>query len=316
MYGMALCAGIGGEQIGLSLVVPGYECICYVERDTSAARALVAGMEAKAISQAPIWDDIATFDPEPWRNRVDTVTASIPCQPFSTAGKRRHTADQRWLWHEVKRILAGTNAPVLFLENVPGFRARGLPIVLHSLMELGFDAQWGVLGAGGTDGVGAPHKRRRLFLLAYRRGDGLEILRQTHNEYWSNASRYISHRCNTEPELADSNSKPIRLESERDKREGGGIRKTERGDTEHVDTGKPMGVPVWPPGISSTDWASIPPGAQPAICSVAHGHVADGGLPRTEQIRLLGNAVVPVQAAMAWLYLCANALGGTEGGER
>ena len=83
-----------------------------------------------------------------------------------------------------------------------------------------------------------------------------------------------------------------------------------------MDTGKPMGVPIWPPGISSTDWASIPPGAQPAICSVAHGHVADGGLPRTEQIRLLGNAVVPVQAAMAWLYLCANALGGTEGGER
>jgi DNA (cytosine-5)-methyltransferase 1 len=166
---LALCAGAGGLELGVKLAVPGARCVGYVERDAFAAAVLVARMEDAALDSAPVWDDVADFDGRSWRGVVDCVAAGFPCQPFSAAGKRRGTADERWLWPDIARVLREVGPRWVFLENVPGLVRRGLADVLRDLAALGFDAEWGLLSAAA---VGAPHKRERLFLLAHaRRGD-------------------------------------------------------------------------------------------------------------------------------------------------
>ena len=83
-------------------------------------RSLSCGMADGSIHPAPIWSDIRTFDGKPWRGVVDCVAGGIPCQPFSVAGKRRGTADERHLWPDVLRIVRECGPSVVFIENVGG----------------------------------------------------------------------------------------------------------------------------------------------------------------------------------------------------
>ena len=105
LFGLSLCSGAGGIDLGLTLALPGYRTVGHVERETYAAATLVARMADAALDQAVIWDDIASFDGKPWRGAVDIVSAGYPCQPFSVAGKRRGADDPRHLWPQVARIL-------------------------------------------------------------------------------------------------------------------------------------------------------------------------------------------------------------------
>ena len=66
-----MCAGVGGLDLGLPIACPGYRTVGYVEREAYAAAALVARMADKALDQAPVWDDLTTFDGRPWRGVVD-----------------------------------------------------------------------------------------------------------------------------------------------------------------------------------------------------------------------------------------------------
>ncbi len=114
----------------------------------------------------PIWDDVRTFDGRPWRGRVDLISAGFPCQPFSVAGKQRASQDERNGWPDTIRIVREVGPVFVFLENVPGLLAGShgyFGTVLRELAEAGFDAEWCVLGA---DDCGAPHRRKRLWVLA------------------------------------------------------------------------------------------------------------------------------------------------------
>jgi len=99
--------------------------------------------------------------------RVDIICGGYPCQPFSFAGPRRGESDPRHLWPEYNRILGELRPRFAVLENVPGHLSMGFRRVLGDLAENGYDAIWFHLRASD---VGAPQRRERLFVVAYRNG--------------------------------------------------------------------------------------------------------------------------------------------------
>lgn len=165
---LELCAGYGGFSLALQDVA---QPICYIERDSYAASVLASHIKAGRLHDAPIWDDVDTFDGRPWRGLVDIVAGGIPCQPFSAAGKQLGVDDDRWLWPSIARLLAEVEPRYVFLENVPQLVRHGLPEVLADLARLGFDAEWGLLSAAA---VGAPHRRERFWLLGHAENDRLQ----------------------------------------------------------------------------------------------------------------------------------------------
>ncbi|MEL0436699.1 DNA cytosine methyltransferase [Phycobacter sp. K97] len=170
LFGLSLCSGAGGIDLGLTIALPGYRAVGHVERETYAAATLVARMEDAALDQAVVWDDVATFDGHPWRGAVDIITAGYPCQPFSVAGKRKGADDPRHLWPHVARIIGEVEPPFVFLENVAHHLRLGFPEVAAGLVSMGYKLAAGLFTAAE---VGAPHKRERLFILAIREGDEL-----------------------------------------------------------------------------------------------------------------------------------------------
>lgn len=172
---LSLCSGVGGLDLGVELACPGAHVVGYVERDAYAASVLLARMDDEAVEPAPVWcGDLAEPDWREWRGAVDIVTAGFPCQPWSCAGARKGTADERWIWDDIVGCIRDVGPRAVFLENVRGLvSGGGLDPVLGALADLGFDAEWGVLPASA---VGAPHERARVFILAYRRGERLEGL--------------------------------------------------------------------------------------------------------------------------------------------
>jgi DNA (cytosine-5)-methyltransferase 1 len=162
VHAISLCAGIGGIDLGLAAAIPGYTTALYVEREAFCAAVLAARMADGSLDEAPIWDDVTTFDARPWRG-IDIVTAGFPCPPFSLAGKRLGQKDPRHLWPHIARIIAECRPAVAFLENVPGLVSLGLRDVCADLRGMGYDVSAGIFSAAEC---GAPHVRKRLFIYA------------------------------------------------------------------------------------------------------------------------------------------------------
>jgi len=169
MNGLALCAGGGGLDLAMQVAVPGYRTVGYVEREAGAAASLVARMEDKTLDQAPIWDDLGTFDGKPWCGLVDLITSGDPCQPNSTAGKRQGEDDDRWLIDQVIRIIKEVRPSVVFRENVTGNIDGQLAALIPPLERLGYRLAAGIFAAAET---GASHQRERLFIMANRYDPG------------------------------------------------------------------------------------------------------------------------------------------------
>lgn len=166
---MALFSGVGRLERAAHLVLGArYRTVCHVERDAYAAAVLVARMEDKALGTAPIWDDVSTFDGFRWRGLVDIISGGFPCQDISDAGARKGIREGKrsGLWFQYARIIGEMGPRYAWVENVGALNRRGLDIVLGSLADLGFDAEWITLRASD---VGAAHGRKRLFILAHSR---------------------------------------------------------------------------------------------------------------------------------------------------
>ena len=163
MHELALFAGAGGGILGGHLL--GWRCVCAVEYDHYARSVLVARQNDGCLPPFPIWDDVRTFDGRPWRGRVDVVSGGFPCQDISAAGKGAGiTGARSGLWSEMARIVGEVQPRYVWVENSPLLVRRGLALVLSDLAALGFSARWGVVGA---HHAGAPHKRDRIWVLAY-----------------------------------------------------------------------------------------------------------------------------------------------------
>ena len=172
---LSICAGYGGLGMGVGIAVPGTRGVCYVEREAASIEILAARMQDGSMAEAPIWTDLCTFDGKPWRGVVDIITAGIPCQPWSLAGKQAGFEDERHLGEELIRVVGEVEPSLVFVENVRGFVRAGLPDLLGRLADLGFDAEWDMFSAAS---VGATHQRERLFMLAHRSGSRLQGIKQ------------------------------------------------------------------------------------------------------------------------------------------
>jgi len=163
----SLFSGIGGLELGLERAGLG-PVKWQVENDRYCNRILEKHWPA-----VKRYGDIRSVK---WRNveRVDLVCGGFPCQPVSNAGKKQGDKDERWLWPEFVRCLRTIRPGYAIVENVPGLFSiddgRIAGQVFGDLAVLGYDAQWGIVSASD---VGAPHLRKRIFILAYAKRLGL-----------------------------------------------------------------------------------------------------------------------------------------------
>ncbi len=158
---LSLFSGIGGLELGLErsggFTVAGQ---CEIE---PFARAVLA-------ERWPgVWrhDDVRTLTPELVAancGRIDAICGGFPCQDISTAGKGVGLDGERsGLWREYFRVVDALRPLWVIAENVPALRTRGADRVLGDLEGIGYSAQAVVVGA---DDIGAPHRRKRVFILA------------------------------------------------------------------------------------------------------------------------------------------------------
>jgi len=174
MNELSLFSGAGGGLLGTKLL--GWRNIGYVEHERYCQQIISQRIKDGILDEAPIFGDIDSFiesgAAKKYKGFVDVVTAGFPCQPFSVAGKQAGEDDPRNKWPQTIQCIRDIRPRYAFLENVPGLLNSGyFPEILGSLAEAGFDARWVVLGA---DDVGAPHRRKRLWILADSDSVGLE----------------------------------------------------------------------------------------------------------------------------------------------
>lgn len=285
--GISLCAGYAGLDLGLHIAEPHYRTVAFVEREAHAAATLVARMADQALDQAPVWDDLRSFDGRAFRGRVHLVSAGYPCQPFSYAGRRGGDEDPRHLWPQVARIVDEVQPEWVWCENVEGHLSLGFADVVRSLHELGYSTKAGLFTAREA---GAPHRRRRLFILAHANRIGRGLC----------AGSGIGERDD-----------PDRLAGAYPDGERGAIRVG--GGEPHVDSlvalpgsdgldGDGDVFPIFAPGPGELPaWERLlaeRPDAQPAILRDGHG-MAD----RMDRTRGAGNGVCSLAAARAWAVL-------------
>lgn len=157
---LSLFSGIGGLDLGLHWA--GFETVGWCEREPFCRRVMEHHWPG-------LWnhDDITTLDPDDavrGCGGIDLIAGGFPCQPVSTAGKRRGSADARWLWPDMARVIRGVRPAWVLAENVPGLRSLGADDVLGDLEAAGYACWAVVVGAGH---VGAAHQRQRVFVVAH-----------------------------------------------------------------------------------------------------------------------------------------------------
>ena len=190
-------AGCGGQALGWHRA--GAEHVGFIERDPFAARVL-----ARHFPGVPVLDDVLTINPDGWRGRVDVLTGGPPCQPASSAGQRKGTADERWLWGTFIDLAAAIEAPTVVAENPVGLfsvgNGDGFASILHAFGDHGYAVEWDTLAAGT---LGAPHRRERVFIVARRYGwrtwarDGQQSMFPGRPGAWPWAGRWEGGRLTT-----------------------------------------------------------------------------------------------------------------------
>ena len=197
---LSLCSGIGGADLAAKWA--GIQVVGQVEIDTFCTRVL-----QQHWPQVRRMRDIREVRGDEF-GEIDLLVGGFPCQPFSQAGKRKGRSDERNLWPEIRRILGKMHPRWFVGENVPGLLSvdagRVFGGIIADLDALGYDVAWAVYGA---HEIGAPHRRDRLFFVAYsgceqsqRRGSigELEAKKRSSSEkgpQWERVWNAAEHSC-------------------------------------------------------------------------------------------------------------------------
>jgi DNA (cytosine-5)-methyltransferase 1 len=280
---ISFCSGYGGIEKGLELEGFEHRVIAYVEIEAYAIANLVAKMESNQLDAAPIYTDLKTFPSEIFRDKVSLITGGYPCQPFSAAGSRQGEKDSRHLWPYIRRHIDAIRPIQCFFENVEGHISLGLSTVVSDLAEDNYRTTWGIFSA---EEVGAPHRRKRVYILGDSESRRLSrwtkdseregskgICERSEEDLWCEFER-------SSQALADSKSIGVqRLRTSRkQKSDSHGQQKLSVCQSERS---------------QNAQWSSEP----------RLGRVVDGCPDRVDRIRMLGNGVVPQTAAKAWRTL-------------
>jgi len=152
----SLCTGYGGLDLAVEAHFNAKTIWCS-EYDKHASKII-----EKRFPDIPNYGDLTKID---WAKvpAVDIITAGYPCQPFSQAGKRKGTEDERHLFPYILEGVRYLRPKFAIFENVRGHLTLGFDSVLRDLASIGYDAKWGVVRASE---VGAPHQRARLYIIA------------------------------------------------------------------------------------------------------------------------------------------------------
>jgi DNA (cytosine-5)-methyltransferase 1 len=283
MNELALFAGAGGGILGGKLL--GWRTVCAVEWEPYPASVLCARQNDGLLPPFPIWDDIQTFDGNPWRGIVDVVSGGFPCQDISVAGKGDGLDGERsGMWTHMARVVGEVRPRFVFVENSPMLVTRGLERVLGDFAQMGYDCKWTVMGAAD---IGAPHQRDRIWIVAHsrywRRWDKRTTERgQNPQGEWTTDPNQIGRPGEQPTSMAHAMFN--RLQGVRENRAAQGQTGLCRGEGSH------QVQDLW----GTADYWSI----EPAI-----PRVADGVAARVDRLKAIGNGQVPLCAATAWRIL-------------
>ena len=301
-----LCAGYGGLGLALELAGIETELAWYSEHDPSNSKQPAARIMAHHHPGVPNLGDLRDItDPPP----VDIVTAGFPCQPVSAAGQRAGVGDDRWLIRDVVAVWRRTGARWLILENVSGLRSandgEAFGQVIDSLAEVGASCEWAHLRASD---VGACHRRERWFCVVAD-ADGSTVGPEPVTVTGCSDTTLVRSNHTAAPH-ADS----LGLQSERSGRLPNG-HEEQRGDVDRRRSerfgGYAAAVERWERILGrqaptpTTGQGRLNPEFVEWMQGLPAGWVTGCGLTRAEQLTVLGNGVVPQQAAAAISLLTA-----------
>jgi len=305
----SLCSGYGG----LDMAVEAYYnaetvWMCDIDKYSS--------IVIKERWGLPNLGDLKTVD---WSalEPIDILTAGYPCQPFSTAGQRKGLEDERHIWPYIKEIISTLQPKRVILENVRGHLTLGFKEVLKDLTEIGYDAKWAIVRASD---VGAPHQRARLFVIAYPNSEGFQGSWNETNDASNGAitnSYSASHKQSRRANRPISQSASEVINRSDRNEYGSGVEDVQRTNPDGI--GRSMGRKKTQQYQRQSQFIANPLESDIFTRAVPNplvegklnakfveymmglpvGWVTDLDISRSQQLKLLGNGVVPQQAYYA-----------------
>ena len=299
MNELSLFSGAGGGLLGTKLL--GWRHVGYVEYERYCQQVIAQRIKDGILSEAPIFGDVREFvqsgAAKKYKGFVDVVTAGFPCQPFSVAGKRKGKEDERNMWPSTIQIIRDVQPRYALLENVPGLLNSGyFQEILGSLAQAGYDAKWIVLGA---DDVGAPHRRKRLWIKATMADTKSEQCNVSDNHTGVSMEReQVSEPGNSSRSGRMADTSSIRLEEHGHSQTEDVI---ERG--KEVPNASSERLEGWESSGRESEEHSSSSGSCWWSTEPNVGRVANGVASRVDRLKAIGNGQVPLVVAQAWEIL-------------
>jgi len=202
MTHLGLFEGIGGFSLAARWM--GWETLAWCEWNEFGQKVL-----KYHFPEAEGFGDITKIDFTKYANRIDVLTGGFPCQPFSVAGKRKGTEDDRYLWGEMLRAIREVQPRYIVAENVRGLVNWNGGMVFEQvqtdLETQGYEVTSFLLPACAKD---ATHRRDRVWFIGHsksKRGqEGLPRRTKTEQPTYRNSHKDFIELGGFRPTIASS----------------------------------------------------------------------------------------------------------------